>query len=141
MEKIEIGLSCSPSKIINVESFDGIRVVISRNTMNTLVIYCKPQIIKEQAINGLWEFKTIDGVIRKFNYNHIIEITDVKIVKVVSDVTEHINYNKVSCEHKEIEEYFVIEQNEECIINWNKYIPRHMDVLRDKLILTNSKTI
>jgi hypothetical protein len=135
MKKIEIGLSCSPSKIIKVESFDGIKVVISTNTNHTSVIYCKPQIIKEQALNGLWQFNTINGVIRKFNYNYVIEVTDVKIVRVVSDVTEHINYLKKSCEYKEIEEYFSIEQNEEFIIIWDKYVSRHMGLLRDKLIL------
>ena len=68
--------------------------------------YYTKEIKKEQAINGHWQIETIDG--KKINLmpNFVVEVEETKLLKLVTDVTGHRNYNKTVCKKSILTEYF-----------------------------------
>ena len=142
MSKIEIGLSCSPSKIESTEHIKCQRVLVSYGggMGGANKTYYATEIYKEQALQGRWSLKLLDGRTIYLNPSFIVENEEVNVVKIVSNITEFLNYKK-SKENFVGEtlqtEYICLYTNEEAVFV-NKYTPRHSYPLQDRIVYTFS---
>ena len=142
MSKIEIGLSCSPSKIESTEHIKCQRVLVSYGggMGGANKTYYATEIYKEQALQGRWSLKLLDGRTIYLNPSFIVENEEVNVVKIVSNITEFLNYKK-SKENFVGEtlqtEYICLYTNEETVFV-NKYTPRHSYPLQDRILYTFS---
>lgn len=132
---IEIGLSCSPSTIISNELIKCKRILVSfGGGMGgaNITHYCTK--VSTLTKDGYLNITLITGEKREINPKFIVEKADINIVKLVTDITQHINYNKPSTVTKEIETEFIrLLYNEDYVII-NKYTPRHTGKLENAVV-------
>jgi hypothetical protein len=108
MRTLLVGKPCSPSETISHEVIEMKRVLITYGggMGGANKEYYTKKIYKEQAINGGWNIETIDGKIIQLMPNFIVEVEETKVLKLVTDVTGHRNYNKTTCKKSILTEYF-----------------------------------
>jgi hypothetical protein len=108
MRTLLVGKPCSPSETISHEVIEMKRVLITYGggMGGANKEYYTKKIYKEQAINGGWNIETIDGKIIQLMPNFIVEVEETKVLKLVTDVTRHRNYNKTTCKKSILTEYF-----------------------------------
>jgi hypothetical protein len=108
MRTLLVGKPCSPSETISHEVIEMKRVLITYGggMGGAHKQYYTKEIRKEQAINGSWNIETIDGKKIQLMPNFIVEVEETKVLKLVTDVTGHRNYNKKVCEKSILTEYF-----------------------------------
>ena len=108
MRTLLVGKPCSPSETISHEVIEMKRVLISYGggIGGVNKQYYTKKLYKEQAINGSWNIETIDGKKIQLMPNFIVEVEETKVLKLVTDVTEHRNYNKTTCKKSILTEYF-----------------------------------
>jgi hypothetical protein len=138
MRKIEIGKSCSPSKIVSKEQIKCQRVLVSYGggMGGANKSYYATKIQKEQALQGRWILKLLDGRTIDVNPSFIVENEEINVVKIVSDITEHLNFNKSKekCVGKTLEtEYICLNVNEEAVFV-DKHTPRHTYPLENRVV-------
>jgi hypothetical protein len=125
MKTLLIGAPCSPSEIISHEAIKMKRILITYGggIGGGNKVYYTKKITKEQAINGSWDIETIDGKKISLMPRYIVEVEDTKVLKLVTNITEHKNYHKVVCTKSILTEYFDMSgfDNYEIV---NKYIDR-----------------
>jgi len=130
MKTLFVGKPCSPSNIINHEIFEMKRILISYGggIGGAHKQYYTKKIYKEQAINGSWNIETIDGKKIQLMPNFIVEIEETKVLKLVTDVTEHRNYNNTTCKKSILTEYFDLSGFDNYNIQ-EKYLSRDGNVI------------
>lgn len=129
MNKIELGLPCSPSTLLSKEEIKVLKVIVSY-AQNTEVLYLK-SITKDGEGNP--KVLYFNGHERILNPMFIVSMEEIRVAKVVTDVTAHRNYNKHVTE-KEIEtNCYEIKKNEEWVFT-PAYIPSHFRILRERKI-------
>lgn len=98
---LEIGLSCSPSHFVDkgtLKKFQRILVSYGGGIGGANKTYYTESIYKEQAINGMWTFVDFDGQKIQLNPRFIVEICETDVLILKTDITEHKNYHKKTCD-------------------------------------------
>lgn len=108
MRTLIVGKPCSPSIKISDEVIEMKRVLITYGggMGGANKSYYTKEIKKEQAINGQWQIKTIDGKQINLMPNFVVEVEETKILKLVTDVTGQRNFSKKVCNKSILTEYF-----------------------------------
>ena len=136
MKKLTIGLSCSPSKIIKHEEITLKEVLISYGGGMggaNMTYFCTEAV--KVATTPFYKLTRVNGEEKRVNERFIVEMGNVRLVKVVSDVTAHRNYrdkNATNGEKVITTEYFKLEYDEEYEVV-NKYVSRS-DGLGDRKV-------
>jgi hypothetical protein len=89
MKTIEIGLPCSPSKSLSVEEIKVQKVIVCYGS-KTEVLYLKEVIIKDDEMEVIY----FNGHERDINNSFVVSSEEIRVVKTVTDVTAHRNYNE-----------------------------------------------
>jgi hypothetical protein len=95
---IVIGKSCSPSKPISDESetVKAFLVSYGGGMGGSSVSYYGKE-ISNSPREGFIIIETFEGDSVELNQRFVVSVKDKQIVTILSDVTEHRNYNKVVC--------------------------------------------
>ena len=94
MEHYKIGLCCTPAKIKNHEVIDVFEMKVTYG--GGLGGSVETHYITDYHLNSMDFFVVtfINGLKEKFNKRYVVSIKPKKVVKVVTDITEHVNYRE-----------------------------------------------
>ena len=140
MKTIKIGLSCSPSKMISTEKIETKKVLISYGGgmggahQKLYATNIKP----DWEFDGHLRLTLISGEEVSINPAFIVMKNDCNVVKVVTDNTQHANYNEKSC-NKSVDTEFIELRYDEDYVVVNEYTARHMDDLEGRVILKTTE--
>jgi len=127
METLKFGKICTPSELVEGTIVNATRIVSSfgggmggaRNTYYALMV--------DNTMKPLeTTIKTVDGRTIKLGYKFIVSQEEVRLLKIIHDVTDHRNYNVDNSRRVKkavTTEYHVLYGNEEFEIT-NEYIRR-----------------
>jgi hypothetical protein len=97
MKTIKIGVSCTPSTyIVSHEIIQGKKVLVSYGggLGGTSKIYFCKEVYEPKPAESMRLLILLTGEVVRVNGRFIVEISDREIVKVISNITGHMNYNK-----------------------------------------------
>ena len=122
MQKLNFGLTCSPSKIIESDVLNATKIVSSYGggMGGTNTTYYAIDIDKERIPLEI-TIQDIRGRTITLGYNFIVSQEPVRLLKLTHDITAHCNYRKRSVESAIDIEYNVLYQNEEFTIDTENY--------------------
>lgn len=112
MKTLKIGKSCSPSTIISHES-----VVVDELTLSygggiggsKEILYITNS--KPLGTKNI-EVILLNGENITINLDFMVKTREVKLIKVVADITEHLNYHKHTCSKAIETQYILLEHNQ-----------------------------
>jgi hypothetical protein len=93
---IEIGLPCSPAKFISADLFKVIKLLVTYGGGmggTSKVFHC----IEVKKGEKFYEVILLTGECRKINPAYIVEESYPEVVKVITDMTEHVNFHSKVC--------------------------------------------
>ena len=132
MKKLQIGLSCTPSHVVSHEIIKVTEVLISfgggMGGANK-TYYCT----NVQKGDPFYLLTKLNNEVKKVNPNFIVEMGDIRLVKLVTDVTAHKRYHDKSQPETIDTEYFKLRQGEDYEIV-DKYTSRSDNELKDRKI-------
>jgi len=139
--KLKIGLSCSPSKILSHEKVKVIKVLVSwgGGMGGASESYYCLSIDKTIDTGKFWELTFLDGKTKNVNPTFVVSFEDEILVKVVSDITEHMNYRQKTCKKSITTEYILLYPYKDYEIT-NDYTARHDGALESKVVKRFSET-
>lgn len=111
MQTINIFKPCSPSVKVSIGESKGIKFTVSWGGGmggSSQTIYAT----KVSRKGDIVSITSIDGQVYKVTKNFIVMEKDVKIVKLVTDITAHSNYHSKQCNKNILTQYFSINANE-----------------------------
>ena len=106
---LEIGKAMSPSTFVGkgeLKNMKRILVSYGGGMGGSNKTYYTEKIHKEQAVNGTWNIVDIHGNMIELNPRFIVEVVDTKVLILNTDITEHANYHKQTCQSRILTEYF-----------------------------------
>ena len=115
MKIIEIGLPCSPSKLIGKEEIKVIKIQICQY-QKTEVLYVKG--VSPATEKNFLTLHYFNEHERDVNLNFIVSTEEIRVVKVVVDSTAHANYHTAESKHIKAQisvDFYEIKDNED----WN----------------------
>jgi hypothetical protein len=133
MTNIEIGISCSPSKIIQSELINVTKVVINYGD-NSDTYYCN-NISDSDSNIGFVDLHLYNGELVSVNPSFIVKQQDSRLVYVISDITDHINYHTNTCNKCIQHEYIELYYGETYSIV-DSYVARHNGDLSKRIVKT-----
>jgi len=95
MKKIIIAKNCSPSRMLSSKEVNATKILISYGGGMggaNKTYYCN-SIVRGSDLTDNFTLNLISGEVKEINPNFIVEISAVKLVILVIDVTEHTYYN------------------------------------------------
>lgn len=132
MKKIQIGLPCSPAHIVEHEMIKVTEVLISYGGGMggaSRTYFCT----NVQKSDPFYLLTRINTEVKKVNPRFIVEMGDIRIVKVVTDTTAHKNYHGGNHPKTLKTEYFRLRHGEDYEIV-DKYVARHDGELQKRII-------
>lgn len=85
---VEVGLTCSPSKLVETEPLDGYKVIVNHGNRSKTYYGLDISDGKDLIVN------CIDGQSVEINQAFVISKERVKFLRIVTDNTAHANYHK-----------------------------------------------
>ena len=136
MKTIKIGPSCSPNTyIVSHEIIKGKKFLVSYGGgMGGVhkIYFCK-ELYEPKPAESMRMLTLLTGEVIRVNGRFIVEISDRNIVKVVSDVTGHRNFNKKMYSKVIETEYFEMFYGEQPMFVTD-YTSRHSGELEGRTI-------
>ncbi len=94
MKTIELGLPCSPSTPISQEEIKVKKVILCYG-QNTETLHVRDAFADE----GFIKVEYFNLHERDINLNFVVSVEEIRVVKIVTDVTAHRNFNKTPSDH------------------------------------------
>ncbi len=142
MRTIEIGLPCSPSKLLSHEYVSAKKLTISWGggmAGSSQTQFCT-KIEPDDEIPGFLKLTLFTGEKMSVNPANIVKRNDVQIVKVVYDITDFVNYHKRLYKSSITTEFIELRFDEAYVIV-DRYTARHTGVLEKRVIQKFSNDI
>ena len=138
MKTIKIGPSCSPNTyIVSHEIIKGKKLLVSYGGSiggNSKTYYCTEVIeMRDPKEPTILRVRLLTGETFELNPAFIVEIKERDIVKVISSVTGHRNFNKKICSKAIETEYFEMLYDEQPMFV-SDYTSRHQGDLEGRRI-------
>lgn len=134
MQIVKIGLPCTPSKNISHDEFKCKRILV---TYGGGMGGANKKYYATKVVTGaFWGLTLIDGNKVEVNPDFIVDIEEIRVVKLVTDITawsNHANHGEKKVKKSIKTEYFVLEYGEEAQIIKTDYTARHESNLKDRV--------
>jgi len=140
MKTIKIGVPCSPAYMVSNETLKAKKVLVTYGGSiggNNKIYYCT-DIIKLKDSSGMYRLTLLTGEIIDVNPKFIVEMVDRNIVKLVSNVTGHRNYNSKVCSKAILTEYIELLYGETPVFV-EGYTARHTDTLQNRIVFSTEE--
>ena len=121
MKKTEIGLSCTPSTITGTKEINVNKLLLSfgGGMGGSNITYYATSIKKN---TDFWDITLYTGEKVEINPSFIVSNKTRKIVKVIADITQYINYSSKKLNSSIESRYFCLDYDTEYTINKDIYI-------------------
>jgi len=97
MREIKVGAFCSPSKFVSKEEIKVKEFKVSHGGGMGGANYKYYGVEHKSKREGFIKVKTFDGKELELNQRFIVSIKPKKVIAITYDITEHRNYDKVTC--------------------------------------------
>jgi len=138
MKTIQIGVPCSPARILSHRTKKVKKILVSYGggLGGSTDTYYTTKINKEQALNGFWELLLVEGGNIEINPRFIVSVEDAEIVIVETDITDFYNRNrKQKVESNVLTEFIYLAKDETYqIVDVIVATPRHEGQLYKRVI-------
>jgi hypothetical protein len=130
MEKLKIGLPCSPSKRISVETIKATEILVSYG--GGLGGTSKTYYFTEKNSDT---YTLVNGEVIRLNSNFIVMEKPIVLVKQITDTTNHSNYRSTKYKKTILTEYYKLKYEQDFEI-----LDKYNSESRNKVILTDLYT-
>lgn len=140
MKKVEIGMPCSPSYMVSSETLKVKKVLVSYGggMGGASKTYFCTEVYEPKPAESMRVLTLLTGEIVHVNGKYIVEIKNRDVVKLVTNITGHKNYNSKVCSKAILTEFIELLYGEIPIFI-EGYTARHTDVLEGRVILSNEE--
>lgn len=139
MNTIRIGLSCTPSEILDYKTVKCQRMIISYGggIGGSKKEYFAKKVTRNKTTNML-SIEFVQGGKIQVNPSFLVEQEECEVFILTTDITKHVNYHSRQCNKSILTEYFKISFGNKVEIV-NQYTPRHSSPLNGLSICQNSE--
>jgi len=136
MKTIQIGVPCSPSRILSDRTKKVRKILVSYGggLGGSTDTYYTTKIHKERALNGFWELLLVEGGEIEINPRFIVSVEDAEIVIVETDITDFYNRNRKEKVESNVLTEFICLAKDETYKIIDTYVPRHEGQLYKRVI-------